>query len=287
MAAIEPGTLELSDVSATGLLTAFYHAAASRIREPLLADPQAEAIADRLRPLLDRSSRPMLRSLAAGRLRESLVVHLALRARQYDRYARDFVRRQPGGGVVNLGCGLDARFWRIDDGRLHLYDLDLPEVIALKRELVTETDRYHLIARSVLDHAWMDAVGPGPALFLAEGLFMYLPPAGVRELVLALLARFPGSELVFEAVNSLWLRPSLRWMLNRKLRRDLGFGAGAAFQFGIRDGQEPVEWSPAIRFLEEWSYLDEDEPKLGLVRHLRHADLLRRSQWTVRYRLGA
>ena len=80
-----------------------------------------------------------------------------------------------------------------------------------------ETDRYHLIGLSVLDHRWMDrltAEQMGPFLFLAEGLLMYLPSDGARALILKLQSRFPGSELVFETVNSYWLKSPLKWILN-------------------------------------------------------------------------
>jgi len=239
--AAEPGPPPLSDVENTGLLTALCHAAESRSPSPLLHDPQAEAIARRLVPILASSPVPLHRRLARGRLRQALVVHLAMRARKFDEYARNFAERHPGGYVVNLGCGLDTRFWRIDDGRVRFRDLDLPEMIAFKRRLVDESDRYRLIGRSVLDARWMDEFATGesrPFLFLAEGLFMYLPPEGVRGLVLGLQERFPGSELVFEAVNAAWLRPSLKWMIDVKMRKELGLGREAGYRFGIRDGHE-------------------------------------------------
>ena len=289
MGDIAAGKLELSDVATTGLLTAFCHAVESRSKAPLLRDPQAEAIADRLAPRLVDSPVRLLRRLARGKIRNELVVHIVLRARKYDGYARDFIERHPGGCVVNLGCGLDTRFWRIDDGRLHFYDLDLPEMIALKRELVQESDRYHLVALSVLDRRWMDRLAGeerGPFLFQAEGLLMYLPPDGVRALILELKSRFPGSELVFETVNSIWLKPWLKWIVNFKMQRELGLGRGTEYQFGIRDGQELEEWSPGIRLLGEWTYLDEDEPRIGLIRRFRNWRLFRYTQWTVRYLLG-
>jgi methyltransferase (TIGR00027 family) len=286
-AAVEP--LILSDLAQTGLLTAFCRAVESRSRAPLLADPQAEALAARLAPRLAHSPSRLLRDLARGRVRPDLVAQFALRARKYDRYARDFVRRQPGGCLVNLGCGLDTRFWRIDDGRLRFYDLDLPEVIALKRSLVAETDRYHLIGRSVLDHRWMECLSaeqPGPCLFLAEGLIMYLPPSGVRALVLELQARFPGSELMFETVHAAWLKPWLKWLVTLRRQRQLGLGRGAEYQFGLRDSHELEAWSPGLRLLAEWTYLDEHEPRIGPLRLVRRWKLFRYAHWTVRYLLG-
>jgi O-methyltransferase involved in polyketide biosynthesis len=126
----------------------------------------------------------------------------------------------------------------------------------------------------------------GPFLFLAEGLLMYLPSRGVRALILALQSRFPGSELVFETVNSAWLQPPLRWMIDFKMQRQLGLGRGTAYQFGIRDGHELERWCPGFRFLEEWTYVDEDEPRIDVIRAFRRWKLIRYSQWTVRYLLG-
>ena len=136
--------------------------------------------------------------LAQGKLDSRLVVHLALRARKYDAYAQKFLTKYPDGVVVNLGCGMDTRFFRVDNGHFHLYDLDLPEVITLKRQLLQETDRYHFIGQSVLDFEWIEELkevwGKRPLLFLAEGLFMYLQPVPVKDLVLKLRETFPGSE---------------------------------------------------------------------------------------------
>ena len=84
--------------------------------------------------------------------------------------------------------------------------LTCPEMIEYKKQFYKETDRYHLIAASVFDHAWMDQVakiGKHPVLFVAEGVFMYLDGEKVKDLILTLQARFPGSELVCEVVTEL------------------------------------------------------------------------------------
>lgn len=283
-------SLSLGALASTGLLTLSCHAQESRSPAPILRDPGAEALFDRLLPWLSRSGDPLHRRLARGKVRASLVVYIAMRARRFDRYAREFVERHPPGCVVDLGCGLDTRFQRIDDGRLRFFDLDLPEVIALKRELVAETDRYRMIARSVLDHAWMDEVTSSlsaPPIFLAEGLFMYLPAAEVRSLVIELQRRFPGAELVFEAFASRWLTPLRRWLIDVKMQRQLGLGEGARFVSGLRDGREPEGWSDGIHLLDEWVVFDEREPKLGFLQVLRRCRAMRSTQWTVHYALDA
>ena len=280
----------LAHVSETGLLTLFCRAMESQSADPILIDQKAVEMARKLRPELASSDRESLRRLAHGHIDPRLVVHIALRAKKYDETARDFLARNPHGVIVNLGCGLDARFFRIDDGSMLFFDLDLPEVIQTKRRFFAENERYHMIGASVYDETWLDQVvstGRHPALFIAEGLFMYLEPEKVRALVIALRNRFPSSELICEVTHRRWLSASTHWMIRRKLQGRMKIGAQAEFRFGVAGSREMESWSPGIRLLEEWSYFDSNHPKLGALKWLGKFDLFRKAQWTVHYRLGA
>ncbi len=279
---------DLGDVSATSLITLFAHAQETQSADPVLSDPKAVEVAGELSARLAGSGDPLVRHLLRGPLDPLQVVHIAIRAKRYDDYVRAFLAKAPAGVVVNIGCGLDSRFLRVDNGEVIFYDLDLPEVIALKAEFFQETDRYRFIAASVLDEAWIPRVTAheGPFLFVAEGVFMYLEPGAVQGLFGRLAEAFPGSELVCEVVNALWVREPLRTVMRFKLRRQLHMGEDAVFRSGIRDGREPEEWHPGIRLLDEWSYFDADEPKTGWLRIFRHSEFFRKTQWTVHYRLG-
>ena len=285
---METTELELGDVSATSLVTLFCRAVESESDDAILDDPKAVEVAAALRPALAQSADRLGKRLAAGNVDGGLAVHIALRAKRYDEYVRSFLDRAPEGVVVSMGCGMDSRFGRIDNGRVRFFDLDLPPVIDLKSRFFEETDRYRLVPGSVLDHEWMDRLDEreGPFLFVAEGVFMYLEERDVRALVLELQKRFPGSELLCEVFNSRWLSGPWKAMMERKMRRRAGFGEGATFRFGIRDSGELERWGDGIELLDDWSYFDADEKKLGSLRLLRRIDLVRKTQWTVHYRLG-
>ena len=278
----------ISDIAATSFVTLYCHALETLSDDPVLSDPKSVEITTELNKILSLSKNTLDRILVSGTLDTKLVVHIAIRAKKYDDYARDFLKRFPDGVVVNIGCGLDSRFLRIDNGRVVFYDLDLPEIIAIKKDFFKETERYHLIASSVLDSGWMAPVlrHKGPFLFMAEGVFMYLDEKEVRSLVLKIQETFRGSELVCEVVNSLWLRPLLKKMLDFKMQRELHLGKDATFRSGIRDGREMEQWHDGIQFLDEWSYFDSEEKKLGWLRLLKHIELIRKTQWTVHYRLN-
>jgi O-methyltransferase involved in polyketide biosynthesis len=278
----------IGDVAATSLVTLYCHAIETRSENPVLVDIKSVEIAAELDKTLSRSSQPLARALVSRTLDKNLVIHIAIRAKKYDSYAREFLDRFPDGVVVNIGCGLDSRFLRVDDGRVIFYDLDLPEIIALKKEFFQKSDRYHLVASSVLDYGWMAPVRrhTGPFLFMAEGVFMYLDKDDVRSLVLEIKKAFPGSELVCEVENSFWLGPLTKKMLEYKLQHQCNLGTGAMFRSGIRDSREMEQWQSGIQFLDEWSYFDSDEKKLGWLKVLRHIGWIRKTQWTVHYRLG-
>jgi O-methyltransferase involved in polyketide biosynthesis len=278
----------IGDVASTSFITLYCHALETLSDNPLLSDPKSVEIMTELNKTLSPSENTLDRTLVSGTLDRRLVVHIAIRAKKYDDYARDFLKKFPEGVIVNIGCGLDSRFLRVDNERVIFYDLDLPEILRIRKTFFEETERYHLISSSVLDFDWMAVVRKhsGPFLFMAEGVFMYLEGSDVRSLVLNLQEMFPGSELVCEVVNSFWLRSPLKKMLDYKLQRQVHMGKDATFRSGISDGREMEQWHSGIHFLDEWSYFDSDEKKLGWLRLLRHIGLIRKTQWTVHYRLN-
>ncbi len=217
-----------------------------------------------------------------------LTIHIPLRAKKYDDYACAFLQRHPKGVVVNIGCGLDPRFFRIDNGQVHFFDLDLPMMIRLKKQMLEENDRYCMIGQTVLDFSWMDPVEAirQPVMFLAEGVFMYLPEAEVKKLVQAMQRRFPGSELVCELTNRTWVEGFWGKIAAYKMKRRVKMGADAAFKFGVSGAEEMETWADGIKLLEKWFYMDDNHPKLGWMRIFRNLKLIRDAQFTACYRLN-
>lgn len=284
----EPSAVNLSDVSSTMLLTLYCRSMESRSKDPILHDPMAVDITSRLNPLLAAAPERLYRDLAAGKVNRKMAVFITLRAKRFDQYAHDFLEKAPGGTIVELGCGLSTRFWRADNGQVNFYDLDLPEVIRIRRKFVSEADRYRMIRSSVLDYGWMQQLHEhgGPFLFLAEGLFMYLPKNNVKDLVAKLAAEFPGCELVCEMVNAVMISGLGKGALRVKMQGQTHVGRGATFLCGIKDGREMEGWAPGAKLLDEWSHFDSNEKKLGWVRLYGKIPSMRRVQWTVHYRLG-
>lgn len=161
------------------------------------------------------------------------------------------------------------------------YDLDLPEVIVLRRKLIGgEGARYHFLACSILDSAWLDAVSvhrQRPFLFLAEGVFMYFEEAQVKSLVLTLKEHFPGAELVFA------FSPFLVWAHNRRVTRTK---IGALSHWTLKRGKDLEGWSDGICLLDERFLYTSPEPRLARVKWIRFIPLLAKTWGIFYYQLG-
>ncbi len=246
----ETTKLNLIGVAETLLITLYIRAMESQRPDALMKDERAEALVRQLDPESLRKTAALTEDM--GR---AVVV---LKGREFDRFAQDFLRRYPDAVVAHIGCGLDTRFERLDNGRVEWYDLDLPDVIELRRKLVGgEGARHHFLACSVLDSVWLDTVSAHqqrPFLFLAEGVFMYFTEAQVKSLVLTLRDHFPGAELVFDAFS-----PFLYRAHNRKVTRT---GIGSHLHWALKHGQDLEGWGDGIHLLDERFPFQYPEPRM-------------------------
>ncbi|HXY87615.1 MAG TPA: class I SAM-dependent methyltransferase [Candidatus Acidoferrales bacterium] len=125
----------------------------------------------------------------------------ALRAQPFDDKAKEYIAEHPQASVVNIGAGLDTTFYRVDNGLIHWYDLDLPAVIDVRRQLLSEPERVTYIAKSLLDPGWFkDVTYTEDGVFMiAGGVLHSLKESQVRQFFSMLADKFPGGEIVFDA----------------------------------------------------------------------------------------
>ena len=161
------------------------------------------------------------------------------------------------------------------------FDLDLPDVIALRKQLLPESERNRYVACSVFESAWMDLVdapGAGPFLFVSEAALVYFEEAPVRDLVVSIHRRFPGAELVTDGATPLMARIDNLHLIFT--------GSAARIRWGLKDPRDVERWSPGIRLLESFSYFDRPEPRMGFPTWFRHIPGMSKGSGIYRYRLG-
>ena len=163
----------------------------------LFLDPEAARICGMID--YDFSQKQKLMETQAG-----LFGALEVAQRQYDLLweVKNYLASRPKAAVVNLGCGLDDTFRKADNGLCRGYNIDLPDVIAVRNELLPAGARERNLAFDLTDDAWMDAVdGSDGAVFFASGVFYYLRTEQVRTLLDKLARRFPGAVIAFDCCN--------------------------------------------------------------------------------------
>ncbi|MER7775878.1 class I SAM-dependent methyltransferase [Streptomyces sp. NPDC096191] len=182
----------LGTVQETLLIPLYARAVETRKEHALLRDPRAEEIVASID--YDFGRFDGLPSLAGALLRTLL----------FDRWVAEFLTAHPQATVVEIGTGLNTRYERVDNGRARWFELDLPDVIALRRRFFTDTPQRTMIASSVTGEAWAAEVtsdAGGPYLFLAEAVLPYLDEADVRQVVDLLADRFPGALLALDTAG--------------------------------------------------------------------------------------
>ncbi len=116
--------------------------------------------------------------------------------------AKDYLASHPFAALVNLGCGLDQTAENCDNGTCRIYNLDLPDVIAVRNTLLPESERVRTVAADLNDLAWFDTIdAKNGVCFLAAGVFYYFKTEQIRRLLNAMARRFPGGRLVFDTAG--------------------------------------------------------------------------------------
>jgi O-methyltransferase involved in polyketide biosynthesis len=184
---IQPG---LGEVQETLLIPLYGRARDATARRSILNDRRARELVDSLAYDFDRFQR--------GALYGSVV-----RTAIFDSWVRQFLDEHPHGTVVEIGTGLNTRFERVDNGAVRWFDLDLADTIDLRRRYFADNARRTMIADSVLATEWFDIVAgaPGPYLFVAEAVLLYLPEGQVRRAIGNLAGRFAGSLLALDTAG--------------------------------------------------------------------------------------
>ena len=150
-------------------------------------------------------------------------LEVAMRQNDLAFEVRDYLKSHPNAAVVNLGCGLDSTGRSCDNGSCKIYNLDFPDVIAVRNELLPAGDREQNIPCDLKDTAWFSEIDASSgAVFFASGVFYYFLTEQVKALVQAMADAFPGSVLAFDAANRAAVKMIAKtWLKSAKIR-DVG-----------------------------------------------------------------
>ncbi len=163
------------------------------------------------------------------------------RTKIMDEQVRKFISKNPDCVIVSVGCGLDTRFSRVDNGKIQWYNLDFPEVIAQRKLFFEVHERVKDIAKSALDPTWTKdiEVKGKQLLIISEGMLMYLKESEVKELLYILTNGFDSFEVQFDLLY--------KGLVNKAGMHDTLKKTNAQFNWGVKDGSEVVALCPVMK----------------------------------------
>ena len=150
-------------------------------------------------------------------------LEVAMRQNDLAFEVRDYLKGHPNAAVVNLGCGLDNTGRSCDNGSCKMYNLDFPDVIAVRNELLPAGEREENIPCDLNDTEWFTRIDTSDgAVFFASGVFYYFLTEQVKALVQRMADSFPGGVLVFDAANRTAVKMIAKtWLKSAKIK-DVG-----------------------------------------------------------------
>jgi O-methyltransferase involved in polyketide biosynthesis len=225
---IEPGKIQM-----TLFMPVWARAVETRKSNPIITDPTAVEIIDSV----DFDFTAM-----AANMKDINLLSWVARCKRYDMIINDFVKKYPGGSVVNIGCGLDTTYERAVEKPAHWYDLDLPDVIELRKKFIKESDNRRSLANSFLDYRWFDEIPvTEKTLIISAGVFVYFEEYEIRNFIEAVADKFLYSEMFFDVTSPKGLE------IANKVIKKSGLDNNVVFKWALTDKSIFSSWDNSIK----------------------------------------
>ncbi|MFV0518830.1 MAG: class I SAM-dependent methyltransferase [Lachnospirales bacterium] len=228
--------IELSGVPETMLIPLYARAIESKKSKPAFYDKYAIDIIESID--YDFSN------IAKGKMS---LWGCAARTIILDREVKSFISENPNCTCINLGCGLDARFHRVDNGKINWYNVDFQSIADLRDKFLPKMDREEMLISSALDKVWIDKVNKkNEILIIMEGLSMYFTEEEVKDFINMTKEAFPNCTILIELLSE------FSWK-NQKTHDTLKYTT-AVFKWGVKEARELEILCPYAKLIDEWNY---------------------------------
>lgn len=236
----------IQGVSETMLQTLFARAAYSRQKNAKFHDSKAEEIVSRMNYDFSLAGKDAM--MSTGVIARTILL---------DRMVGDFIRKNPNCTVVNIACGMDTRFYRLEQDAevveymksITWYNLDLPEVIEVRNRFFEENGPVFQIGKSAMDETWASQVAQpkGAVLVVIEGLVMYLSEQDVKQILSIISRRFDHAQIIMEIMNP--------WVAGHMKEKSIE-ATSARFIWGIKSGEALERLVPGLTWVRDVSLVE-------------------------------
>jgi O-methyltransferase involved in polyketide biosynthesis len=237
--------INLQNVHETLLLPLWGRAEAAAMEHPVLYDGKAKELINRID--YDYSK-------FRSQIRKFEVLTLAIRAKELDSIIQQFILNHPAATIVNIGAGLDTTFYRVNNGQIHWYDLDVDEVITLRKRLLPQQPKMQSIAKSMFDESFLDDIAnpKDGILFFVSGVLIYFEETKVRQFFKMIASHFSGGEIAFDTMTPFGIDIASKTVKKSGIH-------GADMKWGISDTRQMEDWGIRCKLLEQYPIYSKTE----------------------------
>lgn len=251
----KPGHINLGSVQETMLLPLWGRAVETQKPTPQLEDNKAVSIINSIPYDFTTISDNISRIIRASWIARSIF---------FDKKISEFIKAYPYATVVNIGCGLDTTFDRLDNGKIKWIDLDLPDVIEIRRQYFSESERRRFIAKSVFDTTWYGNIAKKDrVMLLMAGVLYYFDESEVKKLFNNIHTFLPDSEVLFDHASRLGIRIS-----NKQVIKKGGMDESACLKWGIDDIYETEKWAGYVKVISNMPMFKAHKKNYPLMKRL-------------------
>lgn len=222
------------NVADTLFITVYMRALDAQQKHPVLNDTQSLKLMHRIDYPFEKYSGTKVMSR----------IGTCVRLKYIDKQLEEFIATHENVVVVNIGCGLDDRYNRVKNAsKVIFYELDLPESIKLREQLMQTHRNQFLIPDSAFETGWLDKLKEkhpnSNFIFISEGVFMYFPEEKVKNLLCAIAERFPNARILFDGLSE--------YLSHQSDKHDTLRNAKAVFEWGFDDNRIFERWDPRLK----------------------------------------
>ena len=151
----------------------------------------------------------------------------------------DYLKDYPKASIVCFGCGLDQDPRKCGGPENKIYNLDFPDTIAAREELIGVDPRETNIPGDINDLSWINQIDAlNGVIFYAAGVIHYFKKDDVRKLVEAMADQFPGGCFIFDVLNERGFKMMMKYVLKT---------------WGMEDAAAYFRTNDAVKELSAWS----------------------------------
>ena len=250
---MEANKVDLKGVQETLLMPLWGRAVETQKEKPLLVDKEAVKIINSINYDFTQIATKISPLSRASWIARSMY---------FDQRIRDYLCNNPSGTVINIGCGLDTTYERVNNAKAMWYELDFPEVIATRKLFLQESTTRKFLPYSVFDPAWYGEIGNiENVIIMIAGVIYYFDEQDVKKLLNTFQQKFNKSTLIFDYSSTRGVK-----IANKAVIDDAGMDKTAYLKWGTDNIYEIEKWNTGIRVTETMKMFAEHRKNYPLTK---------------------